>query len=321
MSTSVVGKNRKPQSSGLSSIFSRLTVGLLLLVGAIGFSIMLVMSFGRCTGEEFSASDFSRRDFYYFRIPLIKLQVTPIIRRAKTSLLVKHLQNKRLIPKNGQNWELASLNAGADQPYIANELILCRYLDQRNDDYDLRWLDWSQKNPKLARVFWPVIFRIANEDLYLLVPDLFQLARYAKDPVQLDAELRKLIIREAARIAEGELQLAHYDRAAQIAAFVLVLAGTNESWGTSIAAAAQSAVETQTEALKREAKPVTSAILPSYDPNTVYVEDVEASKQDYPDAEPIEPHDDTLNAEDSAPSGVDDKGSPDGSTANPNRAE
>ena len=210
MSSSIASPKSHPGSGG-SSTASRMTVSLSSILAFIGCAVVLVMLFGHCAGEEFSSQDFSRRSFYYFRLPLIKFQVTPIFRSGKSSVLVKHLHGTNLIPSATQNWELARLDTGVGQPYEADELILCRYLDQRNSDYDLRWLVWTRKNPALARAFWPVVWRVANEDLYLLIPDLFHLARYATDPIQLDSDLRALVVNESARITAAEYQLGHYD--------------------------------------------------------------------------------------------------------------
>ena len=267
MSTSTANQRKKRiQPSSRSRIFTRLTFGLFLTFGMLGCLALTILILGRCSGEEFSSRDFSRRTFFYYRIPIIKIQVTPIFRSAKSSLLVKHLRSQGLIAKGNQNWELASLQTGVGHPYEAEEIILCRYLDQRNDDFDLRWLAWSQKHTKLARAFWPVVLRVANEDLYLLLPDLFQIARFASDPVQLDSDLRSLIIHDASRIAAGEYQLANYDRAARIAAFVLMLAGDEESWDHEIAAAAESAMSSQARALERGASPAEMVPLPKFSP-------------------------------------------------------
>ena len=241
-----------------------------------GVAAVTLLLFGRCTGEEFDAGDFSRRSFYYFRVPLVKFQVTPIVRTDEKSVLINHLHKRRLIPKgSAKNWALARLQVSNGHPYEADELILVRYLEQRNAAYDLRWLKWSQNNPRLARAFWPVAWRVANEDLYVLIPELFELARYSPDPVDLDTKMRALIVQDGARIAGGEYQLANYERAAEIAAFVLAVAGDeqtdeNQSY-ESLADSVQTALDIQSQTVNRGVELVQSEPLPEFDLSLIHI--------------------------------------------------
>jgi len=52
---------------------------------------------------------------------------------------------------------------------------------------------WSEDNPKLAKVFWPAVQRLAENDLYIFIPDLFLLAKQQSDTVKLQAALDKLV--------------------------------------------------------------------------------------------------------------------------------
>ena len=52
-----------------------------------------------------------------------------------------HLQSKKLVAATSQNWQLVSLHTGVTDPYEADPMILCRYLDQRNAKHDLTWLE------------------------------------------------------------------------------------------------------------------------------------------------------------------------------------
>lgn len=303
MSTTTAKRSTPKRASSGGSLLSRIIFGafLLMILAAVGTLILLI--FGRCTGEEFSSTDFSRRTFYYFRIPLVKFQVTPLVRTDKSSVLVNYLQTNQLIPQGKKKWKLASHRVGGSHPYEADELILARYLEQRNNGYDLRWLKWSQNNPKLARAFWPIVWRVANEDLYVLIPELFQLARYSPDPVALDRELRTLIINDGSRIAAGEYQLGNYQRAAQIAAFAIAVAGsetdgnsnTGKSWDESFANAAREAVEIQFKAVKEGAEPVPSESLPEFDPNAPEPDPIPLDDRD--ETEPVEPDDEPNNEE------------------------
>ena len=288
MSTKTAKPSATQRASSGGSFFSRITFGIFLfiIVGAVGVLILLI--FGRCSGEEFSSADFTRRTFYYFRIPVVKLQVTPLVRHDKSSVLVDHLHRHQLIPKGlKKNWKLASHRVGSGHPYEADELILTRYLEQRNNGYNLRWLNWSQNNPRLARAFWPILWRVANEDLYVLVPELFQLSRYTPDPVTLDTRMRALIVKDGARIAAGEYQLGNYQRAAQVSAFVIATVPSGlDSAHNALEKDLAIAIEIQSQAIEKGAQPVESVPLALFDPNAPEPE-VKGEQRD--ETEPVEP--------------------------------
>ena len=66
---------------------------------------------------------------------------------------------------------------GASVVATGDAQILCRYLDVDGDGGIKLWLQWSQQHPAAARVLWPSVARVARQELYVFVPDLFALAR------------------------------------------------------------------------------------------------------------------------------------------------
>jgi hypothetical protein len=71
--------------------------------------------------------------------------------------------------------------------------ILVRYLEaQDNEDYHL-WVKWSEQHPKLAKIFWPAVSRLAQEEQYVHIPDLFELAESATDALALQTALNRKV--------------------------------------------------------------------------------------------------------------------------------
>ena len=116
-----------------------------------GLFSFLVFSFGRVDGTEFSPDRFSRRDFTYYQIPIVKLQITPVVRSNPAHVLEDYLSNKKiLVPgKTADRWDPVNTFSGAAQ-IDGDAKILCNYLDTRNEDGDFLWLDWTkdEKNEK-----------------------------------------------------------------------------------------------------------------------------------------------------------------------------
>ena len=154
-------------------------VGLVTFAGILGF---MVLSFGHVTGSEFTPDRFARRDFAFYRIPLIRLQVSPVVRWDTTNDLETHLTQQKIIPKlpAPKRWDVVSVWAGS-RNQKADAAILCRYLDTENDQGKLVWLEWTKSDQKRAKPFWNAVHHAAKLKVYYLVPDLFELAGSHED--------------------------------------------------------------------------------------------------------------------------------------------
>lgn len=191
----------------------------LILVGAVTSVTLLVFIGGavwlqgRVRGTEFSPTHFQTRDFSFYEIPLLHLQVSPIRRVVRAGATSSHLRQRGLIsvPKGPPTgWHLARLARGVNAPTPADADILVQYLELRADS-DVFWRTWSIDHPRQAAVLWPVIQRLAERELYVLMPDVFRLTqREDQGPTALaaaiddylqDAYLRlALDVRDAGRI-------------------------------------------------------------------------------------------------------------------------
>ena len=73
-------------------------------------------------------------------------------------------------------WHLVSLSRGLTgaTPADANLLVDQLQLDPGGTDY---WTQWSKKHSKKAKVLWPLVQRLAERELYLLIPAVFERAQ------------------------------------------------------------------------------------------------------------------------------------------------
>lgn len=152
---------------------------------------------GFVSGEEFAPTHFQQRQFSFYEIPLIHLQITPIKRTGSTPATAMFLRQKTLVaPNTGppQVWHLVWISRGltGTVPIDANLLIDQLNLTLAGKDY---WRTWSVDHPQHAKVLWPVIQTLAQRELYIVMPRLFELAQMEQTPQQLkeniDDHLRK----------------------------------------------------------------------------------------------------------------------------------
>ena len=90
--------------------------------------------------------------------------------------------------------------------------ILMEYLDATDSDNYHRWLEWSNEHKPLAQALWPAVQQLAIHELYVYVPDLFDLAKAIDDATKLKEEIDHLVVRKLLILAERYQQ--HDNRAA-----------------------------------------------------------------------------------------------------------
>ncbi|MBP90226.1 MAG: hypothetical protein CMJ64_26545 [Planctomycetaceae bacterium] len=179
------------------SIGTRIGIGLLGVLLLAAVVILATLYFGKIGGEEFSPTRFQRRVFAYVEIPLLKVQVSPISRSDTTGDLEKYLVTKKLLGTNTKEprWDLVWANSGGPGGQHGEARILCTYLDSVNDEGKIAWLAWTEDNTDLAKIVWPAIAKLAGQELYSFVPDLFVLARSATDKEELQREVDLVMAR------------------------------------------------------------------------------------------------------------------------------
>jgi len=68
-------------------------------------------------------------------------------------------------------------------------------LDDGQGKNSAYWRTWSVNNPQQAAVLWPIIHRLAQRELYILMPRIFATA---DSGIQTPAELQKIIDQQLA---------------------------------------------------------------------------------------------------------------------------
>jgi hypothetical protein len=195
----------KPKS-WKSSLFLSL-VSLLIL---IGISVLVLFAFGRAQGEEFSPDDFSRRSFEYVRLPGLNWVVRGIEYQDLTGDIEKSLQTSGWISTTpAKTWHLCR-EAQAVQPPECDARFLVDMLQKKSRSHEhlFYWDEWNEEYPELAKVFWPLIARMARDELYLPIPEIMQLAIDLENRTEIpsseafEAELKQQLVAAYQRFAE-----------------------------------------------------------------------------------------------------------------------
>jgi len=88
---------------------NKVLFGILGTLGTIGVVVIATLLFGINTGEEFSPKTFARRSFFYYEIPLLGVQVTPVVRKDETSSFERSLRQDGYVKSAGparMRWDL-----------------------------------------------------------------------------------------------------------------------------------------------------------------------------------------------------------------------
>lgn len=166
-----------------------------IIVGVVGAVVLLTcvglatLAQGKVRGTEFSPQDFREREFEFWEIPLVHLQITPISRSGTTNTLTSYLKAQQLIqvPRasakpDSQTWHLVNLSRGSLPRPPADAEILVNYLQ---GDVGGRWRQWTVDHPEMAKVFWRRTQKLAEREMYVLMPDLFAIAQHAESAAEL----------------------------------------------------------------------------------------------------------------------------------------
>ena len=143
---------------------------------------LMTLIFGQVSGEEFCPDTFERRTFYYYQIPLLRLQVTKVTRKdaglGMADTVVDHAPNVIATPAV-KNWDLVSSQRIGAFEWLGDAKILCDLLRIRDHKRRFKWEEWSEQYPQLADVFWPVVADVAQAGSYILLPEIFEMAENA----------------------------------------------------------------------------------------------------------------------------------------------
>lgn len=153
------------------SVSSIMTV---ILVG--GF----VLFKGNVSGYEFAPSHFQTREFSFYEIPYLEIQISPIRRSVVNDKLARQLRTQSLVTiprgRKPNTWHLVSLRRGPTlTPALASLLVDSMRIGGLSGN--LYWVSWISDHPNRAAVLWPTVQQLAERELYVLIPELLELAR------------------------------------------------------------------------------------------------------------------------------------------------
>jgi hypothetical protein len=225
-----------------------LLISILFCLGAT----VVVSLFGHVEGEEFCPQKFTVQRFSYYQIPLAKIQITPVVFSASSrgnAALSRHLRTKRLLGTLSPQlrWDIVRMGDISSPSSRGDADILVKYLEQPGAVGSENWLDWTQnkEHEEIVRMFWPLIANLAQEQLYILMPDVFDWARGARsarafsDRVQASVPTSIRKFAEAERARKNTVRANRLEQVAeQIASFELARAAGIENSESSIEAEA-----------------------------------------------------------------------------------
>ena len=162
-----------------------------------------ILMLGQVRGRELSLASFQTRDFTFYRIPVVGWQVTPVWRGDEQGDLADELRRLGLLTaqKPATEWRVAWVRTAGGR-HDSDVAILTSYLDDEGEGQGPFWKRWTVDHPQLARRFWPVVQQTAALDAYVLIPELFDLARTATHLNDLTRRLHRFQSRSMEMLAD-----------------------------------------------------------------------------------------------------------------------
>jgi hypothetical protein len=168
---------------------------------------VVTVTFGAVHGTEFCPQTFERRSYSYYELPLAHIQMTGERHADLTGDTEKCVTtNKFVSVGNGKkDWHVLVGSRGTRLRRPGDAGILMQYLDAEESSSMNRWVRWSDEHGPLAKVFWPAVQRLALREMYIFMPELFDLAKSIDDPVKLQLELDRFAAQKLVLLARGRI--------------------------------------------------------------------------------------------------------------------
>lgn len=193
---------------------------------------MLTVSLGAVHGIEFCPQSFERRSYSCYELPLLGIQVRPMRREDLTTVAETAITSNKFIaplPKGAkQDWHIVVGSRGTRLHRRGDAGILMQYLDAQDSKSMHRWVKWSEDHPPLAKLLWPAVQKLAVHELYVFVPNLFELTKQHTDPVALQAALNKEVVERLLFLARRLQDRDDHAAALPVLADALALDPTNK---------------------------------------------------------------------------------------------
>jgi hypothetical protein len=151
------------------------------IVALMVLPIIVVYLFvgGEIFGEEFSPDDFSRREFSYNVMPLFKVTLRGIQHQNTTSAFEQSFVTGQWItvPTETKRWHLIYDSGSHNDSPDFDASILTSLLRESTTDGANLWQTWNDTHPKLGKILWPAVAKLARYNLYWATPDILQAAK------------------------------------------------------------------------------------------------------------------------------------------------
>ncbi|WDQ16990.1 hypothetical protein [Rhodopirellula sp. P2] len=186
-------RSRKRVATGYR--FLLITVSSLIIGGLL---FVMIRTFGYVEGTEFAPNHFQTRRFSFYEIPLVHWQITPIRRVSTTPETARYLTQSKILTMPNQipdRWDLVEIRHGLQDAEPRDPALLLDHLRLMDEGISV-WKQWSKKNPKLAQQLWPTIAKLADRELYILIPRLMELTRDVQDVATLKATVADYLAEE-----------------------------------------------------------------------------------------------------------------------------
>lgn len=194
-------------------------VMLSLLIGGLVCLPMLMFG-GQHYGMEFSPDDFSRRSYEYRILPFFNTTISGIkYSPVKGGIGSKLVGDKLITPLQGTNktWHLlygSGYRSGNEIARDCDARLLADCLDKTDEDGNI-WSKWNTKFPGCAKVFWPIVAKMARDEMYLKLPDLMEFAMQCvkDDPVTFTKHLNETASKAYLELGQLDIELNQPERA------------------------------------------------------------------------------------------------------------
>ena len=200
---------------------------------------LLVWVLGQVSGQEFSPQRFAVRRFRYYKIPFTQIQLTPVTFSPSVdrdiSGISAYLRKNRLLGKVSRQvrWDIMQMGGLGFDSNLGDADILVKYLEQPGAAGTESWLEWSKDKSRreVVEQFWPVVARLAEAKLYILLPDVFDWARKVSSASEFSARLREDLPKQIEKLAAAERARTNKGRAEQLVKLAAELSRTD--WAAS----------------------------------------------------------------------------------------
>lgn len=168
------------------------TIGLIITVLC---ALLILYSMSYRSGTEFCPQTFAMRGFDYRKMPITGWVVRGIEYRDHGNFVGDTLlADKWITAPPERRWDLVSersswrgsiTNDQCDAQFLVSALQKYEF-DKATKTNKNKWIIWSEKHPNCAKEFWPLVAKLARNQMYLALPDLMQFARDIADEKDVD---------------------------------------------------------------------------------------------------------------------------------------